>query len=114
MGSPSGFSARLERQNGVARLALDGELDIDTVPVLKERLAEIDQREAEATMLDLRGLTFIDSSGLAVILQAWKAAQANGHRLFLVGASPAARRLFAITGTEFLVDQEEAAGGWAS
>ena len=59
-------------------------------------------------MLDLRDLTFLDCSGLHACLTARKHAEAN--QLILVGASARTRRLFEPTGTEFLLDDREAAG----
>jgi anti-anti-sigma factor len=109
MGSgPPPFSTRIESRNGVARIALVGDLDIAALPVLQDHLAGVEGDGVRAIMLDLRDLAFIDSSGLQAILSARSRARANGHRLILIGASPAAQRLFALTRTEFLLDQDEA------
>jgi anti-anti-sigma factor len=59
-------------------------------------------------MLDLRDVSFVDSSGLHAFLQASERAKANRHRMVLIGARPSTRRLFALTGTEFLLDEQEA------
>jgi anti-sigma B factor antagonist len=103
MGFVPSFDARAESRNGIARIALAGELDVATVGVLNERMAAFEDDGVSAIMLDLRELTFIDSSGLLAFLQARTRAKANGHRFLLVGASPAARRLFALTRTETIL-----------
>jgi anti-anti-sigma factor len=103
MGSVPSFDARAESRNGIARIALAGELDVATVGVMNEGMAAFEDDGVSAIMLDLRELTFIDSSGLLAFLQARTRAKANGHRFLLVGASPAARRLFALTRTETIL-----------
>lgn len=55
-------------------------------------------------MLDLRELTFVDSSGLHALVGAYNRSELNGHRILLVGASRSLRRLCEMTGTEFLFD----------
>jgi anti-anti-sigma factor len=110
MGSAPLLTAHVESRNGVARIAVSGELDLSTVPALMEQLAHVEQDGVTAIMLDLRDLTFIDSSGLHALLQARDRAKTNGHRLIWVGAGPPARGLFEITGTQFLLDEHEAVG----
>jgi anti-anti-sigma factor len=108
MGSVPPFTARIESRNGVARIALGGNLDSATVPTLEDHLAGFEHDGVAAIMLDLRDLAFIDSSGLQAILRARGRAQANGHRLLMVGAGVNARELIAITGTELLLEEQEA------
>jgi anti-anti-sigma factor len=62
------FGTRLSRRDGVVWLALGGELDVFTAPHLRAALREAHVRKDDALVLDLRGLNFVDSSGLAVIL----------------------------------------------
>jgi anti-sigma B factor antagonist len=104
--SLNGFSLNVEPRNGVVRIAPRGELDLASAPALADSLQGAEQDGTDAIMLDLEELTFIDCTGLHVLLKASERANANGHRLVIVGASSAARRLFALTGTEFLIEQE--------
>ena len=60
--------ARDER--GARRLTLRGELDLATAPRLEHALADA----GEDVVLDLRGLTFMDSTGVRVLLEAAEAA----------------------------------------
>lgn len=64
------FGTRMSRQGSVLWLALGGELDVFTAPQLRAALREARPGPGETLVLDLRGLSFIDSSGLAVILGA--------------------------------------------
>ena len=108
MGSEPQFSAQINSRNGVASIALRGELDVETVPDLEGHLAPFEGNGVTDIMLDLRELTFIDSTGLHALLRATDRAKTDGHRLLLVGARPSARRLFELTGTEFLLDDQDA------
>jgi anti-sigma B factor antagonist len=108
MGFEPAFTARIESRDGVASIALSGELDIATVPVLEDQLARLEGQGVVDVTLDLRDLTFLDYSALHSFLTARDRARTNGHRLTLVGASPPARRLFELTGKQFLLYEQEA------
>lgn len=110
MGSEPQFSATINSRNGVASIALCGELDIATVSELEGHLAPFESDGVSAIMLDMRELTFIDSVALSSIVRARQRAESNGQRLILVGARPTARRLFELTSTEYLLDDEETVG----
>ena len=100
--SPPPFSTHTSRRNGVARVVLHGELDLDTVPLLQDELAFIGNGDGHASsevLLDLRGLTFIDSTGLRAVLDAAMTASRSGGRLAAVGVTSPVRKLFEITGT---------------
>jgi anti-sigma B factor antagonist len=110
MGSEQQFTARVNSRNGVASIALFGELDLATIPELEGHLAPFESNGVSAIMLDLRELTFIDSVALQSLVRARKRAETNGQRLILVGARPTARRLLELTGTEYLLDDRQAVG----
>jgi anti-anti-sigma factor len=78
MGSVPQFEARTEARNGVARVAMAGELDMATVPILTKELALVEQDGVGAIMLDLRDVSFVDSQGLHAFLQAHERAKSNG------------------------------------
>lgn len=108
MGFEPAFTARIESRDGVASIQLSGELDIATVPVLEDQLARLEGQGVVDVTLDLRELTFLDYSALHSFLTARDRARTNGHRLTLIGASPPARRLFELTGKQFLLYEQEA------
>ena len=100
------FGTRVEVHDGVAVMALSGELDMAAVPILRENLAPFEGNGVSTIVLDLQELTFIDSSGLLAFLEARRRAMSNGHRLLLSGPSPVARRLIEVTGTQSLLDEQ--------
>ena len=79
-------------------LELDGELDLSNSAALADevRLAET---SAETITIDLRALTFMDSSGLHVIASA-QARSGEHHRLRLRKGPRAVQRVFQLTGAE--------------
>ena len=103
------FSAQIDVRNDVANITLSGELDLATVPLLEDRLAHLEGDGVKAIMLDLRDLSFLDSSGLETFVSARERANRDGHRFLLIGASSSARRLFGLTGTEFLLAVQDPA-----
>ena len=103
MGPSSLFSTRLESRHDVVRVSLHGELDLASAPILERDIASVESNGAKVVMLDLRELRFIDSTGLSTLLDAKRRADTNGHRLVVIGAPPAAQRLFEITGTQNLM-----------
>lgn len=108
MSAATAFDLSLDSRNGIVRMALRGELDIVAAHVLSERLVSIEQEGATGILLDLRDLTFIDSTGVHALIEAWDRAHENGRRLLFFGTTPTARRLFELTGTEYLLDGQEA------
>jgi stage II sporulation protein AA (anti-sigma F factor antagonist) len=110
MGRPPSLLIQAESRNGIVRFALAGELDMSTVSELTSALDAVDVDRLSAIVLDLRDLKFIDSTGLHALVKAWTFAQSNGHQLLLVGVQHSAKRLFEISGTEFLMDGQDPVG----
>jgi anti-sigma B factor antagonist len=110
MGSEQQFTAQVNSRNGVASIALRGKLDLATVSDLEGHLAPFESDGVAAIMLDLRELTFIDSVALKSLVRARERATRNGKQLILVGARPSARRLFELTSTEYMLDDQDAVG----
>jgi anti-sigma B factor antagonist len=78
-------------------IALRGELDIASAPDLARAIeAELDASERPVTV-DLRGLEFIDSSGLRVLIAADASARERGRKLVIVRGIPRVHRTFEVT-----------------
>lgn len=67
---------------------LEGELDLETATELDRQLAAIDLSQVTRLLIDLGGVTFMDSTGLRSIVRAQRLADANGHALLLRRGSP--------------------------
>lgn len=85
----------------VASVAVGGELDAATAPVLDEAIRKLDRDDlVREVTVDLGDVGFIDSSGLSVLVAAHKRLRARGVSLVIDNATPGARRLFAIAGLD--------------
>jgi anti-sigma B factor antagonist len=83
--------------NGAVRVVLTGELDIATTPELEEALARIEKGAPKQIVLDLRGLEFLDSTGLRALVGADARAREADRRLSIVRGPDAVNRIFAVT-----------------
>jgi anti-sigma B factor antagonist len=81
-----------------ALVELMGELDLESAPELDRRLRELEAKNPGRMLIDLRGVEFMDSSGLAAMIRALRAAQENGHTLTLRPGPSQVQRLFELTG----------------
>jgi len=99
-----GVSGRLAVQwiTGVQALTvrLEGELDLETARELDHQLAAIDPARFKRLVIDLSGVTFMDSRGLSSIVRAHQSAQQNGYAVVLRRGSNQVQRLFALTGVD--------------
>jgi anti-anti-sigma factor len=95
---PAGLSVEELEREGHRTLQLSGELDIATVPLFEASLDRACTPETIALTLDLSGMTFIDSTGLAAVVLASKVAERNGYEFALVRGPAAVQRLFELTG----------------
>jgi anti-anti-sigma factor len=77
-------------------LVLTGELDTDSAPALNEALAHICRDGTTAVVLDLRKLTFMDSSGIRAVLLTQALCAEHGCELRLLPGQPQVQRAFAI------------------
>jgi anti-sigma B factor antagonist len=93
------FSCRLVHDHERARVVPLGELDLDTAGVVEQHLDDLRQAGVREIVLDLRDLTFMDSSGLHAIFKADRLAQDDGSSFVLIPGPPAIQRLFELTGT---------------
>jgi anti-anti-sigma factor len=85
-----------------------GDLDIASADVLDAAVRDVRVRGFEHVVIDLRGLRFVDSSGLRVLLNLRNAAERDGHRLTLVAGRRAVQRIFELTATRDVFDWRDA------
>jgi anti-sigma B factor antagonist len=88
---------RVTTRRGDDRLELEGELDLLNAPLLEEAIAANGIAGAETIVLDLRKLTFIDSTGLRTIFAARNEARERGQAFAVTPGSQQVQRLLSIT-----------------
>lgn len=77
-----------------------GELDLDTAPLLERKLGAARTDGAEQLVLDLRGLTFMDSTGLRLVIRWHTAASQDGFDFAIVPGADVVQRVFRLTGMD--------------
>ena len=83
--------------DGVICVELSGEFDLAQAYEFDRRLQDVEGAATVALVLDLRGVSFCDSAGLARILAARRRAERDGRRFAVVRGCPAIDRLLALT-----------------
>ena len=74
-------------------VALDGDVDLNRAPEIRRLLLDCVARGLDV-LVDLSGVTYIDSSGIASLVEALQEAGKNGTGLGLVAVSDDARKVF--------------------
>ncbi|SDR84385.1 anti-sigma-factor antagonist /anti-anti-sigma regulatory factor, SpoIIAA [Nocardioides scoriae] len=97
---PDGAQADLRLAGESVTVTVRGEVDLHTSSCLRQTLAAAVQEEADLVLVHLDEVTFLDSTGLGVLVGAWKAQQAHGRRLELVCSRPEPLKLLRITGLD--------------
>ncbi len=94
----------------VPLVCLNGRIDIDSSPAVRNRLLVLLQSRRPAIVrVDLSGVTHLDSSGVATLLEALKIARGNGTELTLQALPDPLLRLFGPTGILALFNGTEEA-----
>ena len=107
----------IERDLGDGRreIRVEGELDLAVAEQLRESLA---RSEEELVVIDLAACEFLDSTGIAVIVQASRAAAEDGRRVIVHSPTAQVLRVLTITGLTsnglVFASREEASSGFPS
>jgi anti-sigma B factor antagonist len=84
---------------GVSIVSLAGELDLSTIPGVESRL--FDQlRTQSAVILDLTRLSFIDSSGIGLLIQAFRATGDDGRLHIVIARGSQVERVLRLVGLD--------------
>lgn len=86
-------------KQGILVVRVEGELDMHLADELRRRVDEaLSGGGIRHVLLSLKGVTFVDSSGVGVILGRYKKITAQGGRLAAVGVRPQVARVFEMSG----------------
>jgi anti-sigma B factor antagonist len=81
-----------------AVLRVTGEIDVYTTPVLRERVIHLIDDGTRHIIIDLRGVTFLDSTGLGTLVGSLKRLHGHDGSLRLVISAERILRIFRLTG----------------
>lgn len=88
----------VQERDGFAVLAVSGEVDVATVPRLREQLHGLVAQGSNQIVVNLDAVDFLDSTGLGVLVGALKRVRSNDGDLHLVCTQPRIRKVFEVTG----------------
>jgi anti-anti-sigma factor len=118
------FAVLAEHRGGVARLRASGEIDIATAPQLQDALGIVEALDPSTIIVDLREVSFMDSTGIHALLQAHGLAMENGQMLLVVNGTSGVQNALEITGAdrvlqvgtgrhELALSEDEGGEAWA-
>lgn len=106
------FEIKVECTDSLTCVTLFGELDLSCEDQFEDAVHTV---QSGRLLLDLRGLTFIDSAGLRMILRTWQRSREDGFTLEIVGARNQVEQILRITGLDSVLpmaDQVSLNGDW--
>ncbi|MDX6678985.1 MAG: anti-sigma factor antagonist [Solirubrobacteraceae bacterium] len=98
------FSVRVVHDRDEVVVELTGELDIASADELEREIRELRADGVACVVIDLRGVDFLDSTGLRTLISLRNAAKRAGHGLVVVPGPPRVQRIFELTATRSLFD----------
>jgi anti-sigma B factor antagonist len=97
---PESFRCETRRRGDRWWVRPSGELDLDTEPQLEQELAAARGAGARFLVLDLRDLTFMDSTGLRLVIRWDTAAREDAFEFAIVPGVEVVQRVFRLTGMD--------------
>jgi anti-sigma B factor antagonist len=95
---PDRFHVDVEPERDVVRVCPSGDVDLATVGDIRERVDELTTAGFRRVVIDLREVTFLDSTGLRLVLDLDAASRSDGWELAVIEGSAAVQRAFEVTG----------------
>jgi anti-anti-sigma factor len=92
------FQCEVVPDGDVVHVRPFGELDMATAPQVAVPLGEISTDGHRKVVVDLAGLTFVDSSGMRVLVEAHRLASEHGIEFAVLPGPPAVQRAFEVAG----------------
>jgi anti-sigma B factor antagonist len=97
------FDLETESQGTSTLVRVRGDFDIQVAEHVTQRLMEIEASRPEALVMDLSGLSFLDSSGMGVIAAADGRAREAGRRFVVVNPPYGVRRAFEVSALDEVI-----------
>lgn len=85
-----------EGSNEVTTVSIKGEIDMSTSPQVRDRLTALFKKNRKAVIVDLSGVAYIDSSGIATLVEGLQWSHASKNKFRLAGMTGAVKDVFEI------------------
>lgn len=87
-------------EENIPIVSIVGDIDLEHSPKLREFLKPKSHKKTPRLLLDFSGVNYIDSSGLATLIEYFQAVQSFGGKLALASLSPRVKNVFEIVRLE--------------
>ena len=87
-------------EDNIPVVSITGDIDLETSPKLREFLKPKSSKKTPCLLLDFGGVNYIDSSGLATLIEYFQAVQGFKGKLALASLSPRVKNVFEIVRLE--------------
>jgi stage II sporulation protein AA (anti-sigma F factor antagonist) len=94
------FEARFRERDGAATVELAGVFDLSSKPTFERLMGDRLSERVRKLTLDLRAVTFIDSSALGLILELWDQSRRDGFDFAICSPSGQVARVFEVVGLD--------------
>jgi len=95
---------RMDEKDGISVFRMNGDIDINTSPEVKRSFDDAIKQKREKVVINLKDVSYVDSSGLATLVEILKNLRAYGGKMKLTNLSSKVRGLFEITKLDKLFD----------
>ncbi len=87
-------------EESITILSIQGDIDLESSPALRKELKKISTTKAPSLLVDFTETTYIDSSGLATLIEYFQSASAYQGKIALCGLTPRVKNSFLIVRLE--------------
>lgn len=91
---------QVEYKNNTVIIKPSGEIDLHNSPQLRKTLHEVIGKNTANILIDLGEVTYMDSSGLATLVEAFQQTSKQGKKLILCSPKDTVKNIFSITRLE--------------
>ena len=109
MNNPLRLGIDVQKVDGLPVLLVKGEIDIYTAPMFKQAVVGLVSDGHSDVVIDLSGVTFMDSSGFGTLLGATRRLRPAGGGLYLAGANTTIQRMLRLTRLDTIMGLYETA-----
>lgn len=88
---------KVEKLDGIVDIVPQGEIDLHNSPQLRQNLQQIIKDGKTNVIINLKNVSYMDSSGLATLVEAFQKLMKKGKKLVLYSLSDAVKNILSIT-----------------
>jgi anti-anti-sigma factor len=93
----------VEELEGIPVVRASGELDLATIPEVRAIVSTIMERRPRTLVFDFDGITYLDSSGLGILVSAKKRLGEYGGELVIISSASCVRKALQLSGLEKII-----------